>query len=1037
MLLDSKFEFDDKFVTIRFTSHQSLLDRVQKLFGGKEKEPVNKLGMILADLRAEAEQLGQELEVEPNYIRMRHQTFSSLSSETANALGLPPMVELTLRTNVTGNLGSENFKLTHDWVRAGRKEPTNRTGAVLRTTGLGFGGYRRIPLAIYDALEVADKFRSEADLAVHWVALARFRQSLTQKSLLRPDDVGSRIVMTEFLKDLKVTITDRFSISPTKADRFSIVPFSGEVVDELTRSGGQVTETNSELHGNDLQNFQTRVEERGALPAFRLGKQQHYLVVAPDAVPVLDVMARIQKADRKTRQDFVNNPRPYITEALTKHLRKQGRLIGLTAEQEEEVLESVAEPLLVETREYSQRVIGLTRYEPPELPLQEFSTTWLPEIFSDVELEFIRNLPEKSVQTLIKKVDTAIEANIPSVSFDGQKITADQKSRRALKVRLNELQIGKIQGGKDNEKSKKSLDTLILDTKQNLEELRWFYCVNQRKEPEQKTVPDVVRTELKDHQVDGLRWMTDAWVAGLPGVLNADEQGLGKTLQAISFLAWNKENLSKREECEKPGPVLVVAPTSLLKTWEAEVETHLNAPRLGNVIRLYGSELGSKKVRGHGGYEIHSGEELLDLSEISNAVEEGRGHEYWILTTYTTLTNFQLSLAKIKFSTAVFDELQALKNLYSLRAKAGLAINADFKIGLTGTPIENSTVDLWAIMEQLAPGYLGYLDDFKSKYQIPSSSNMRELHSKVFTQQSELPPLALRRLKEQVAKDLPAKNRFIHPRPMPEVQAETYEDAKFMFTNKTHGNALKRLQHIRSVSVHPDLGVQSDDSDFVNMSARLQATMDILKSIQNKGEKALVFIEHIRMQHRFMELAKNTFRLANVNLINGQTPIPRRQQIVEDFQSGQLSLPGSFQVLVLSPRAAGTGLTLTAATHVIHLSRWWNPAVEEQCNDRVHRIGQTKDVTIHIPMAIHSEYRQDSFDCHLHTLMNRKRRLASSALWPMADTSTDTDDLQHSIANSVKSDNVSDPVKEAIASMFERDQIPLPAQNSDGSYHYK
>ncbi len=1034
MLLDSKFEFDEKFVTIRFTSHQSLLDRVKTLFGGKDKEPVNKLGLILADLRAEAEQLGQELEVEPNFIRMRHQTFSSLSSETANALGLPPLVELTLRTNVAGMIGSENFKLSHEWIRAGRKEATTRTGAVLWTTGVGFDGYRRIPLPIYDALEVADRFRSEAELAEHWVALARFRQSLTQKSLLRPDDEGSRIVMTEFLKDLRVTISDRFSISPTVADRFNIIPFSGEVVDEVTRSGSQVSETNSELHGNELQNFQSRVEERGALPAFRLGQQQHYLVVSPDAVPVLDVMAKMQKADREARKDFINNPRPHITEAITKHLRKQGRLIGLTAEQEEEVLEGVAEPILVETAEYSERVIGLTRYQPPDLPLEEFATTWLPEIFSESELEFIRNLPEKSVKTLIRQVDKAIDSNTPNVTFEGQKITADQRSRRALKVRLNELQIGK--SGDPKKGNKAAVDALILDTKQNLEELRWFFCINKRSEPEQRSIPEVIRTELKDHQTAGLNWMIDAWTAGLPGVLNADEQGLGKTLQAISFLAWKKEISEKNDQQGKPGPVLVVAPTTLLKTWESEVETHLNAPRLGNVIRLYGSELGSKRVRGHSGVEIHAGEEMLDMSELTTAIEEGRGHEYWVLTTYTTLTNYQLSLAKIKFSTAVFDEIQALKNLYSLRAKAGLAVNADFKIGLTGTPIENSTIDLWAIMEQLTPGFLGALDDFKSKYKIPSSSNMRELHQKLFTEQSKQPPIALRRLKEEVAKDLPAKIRYIHPRPMPSIQADIYEDAKYMFTNKSHVNALKRLQHIRSVSVHPDLSLQSNDREFVNMSARLQATLDILRSIQNRGEKSLVFIEHVRMQHRFMELVKNSFKLAAVHLINGQTPIPRRQQIVDEFQSGQLSLPGSFQVLVLSPRAAGTGLTLTAATHVIHLSRWWNPAVEEQCNDRVHRIGQTKDVTIHIPMAVHPLYKKDSFDCHLHSLMNRKRRLASAALWPMGDTSTDTDDLQHSIANSVKTEKTSDFVKESIVEMFDRDQIPLPSENPDGSYPY-
>jgi hypothetical protein len=134
----------------------------------------------------------------------------------------------------------------------------------------------------------------------------------------------------------------------------------------------------------------------------------------------------------------------------------------------------------------------------------------------------------------------------------------------------------------------------------------------------------------------------------------------------------------------------------------------------------------------------------------------------------------------------------------------------------------------------------------------------------------------------------------------------------------------------------------------------------------------------------------------------------------------------------LGPKAAGTGLTLTAATHVIHLSRWWNPAVEEQCNDRVHRIGQTSPVTVHIPMAIHSSYQDQSFDCLLQSLMMRKRRLASSALWPMGDTQDDVAALQR-LMSAEKTADKGDPVKAAMQEMFERDKLRLPAAEADGS----
>lgn len=311
---------------------------------------------------------------------------------------------------------------------------------------------------------------------------------------------------------------------------------------------------------------------------------------------------------------------------------------------------------------------------------------------------------------------------------------------------------------------------------------------------------------------------------------------------------------------------------------------------------------------------------------------------------------------------------------------------------------------------------------------------MRELYALVFEPQDGLPAVALRRLKEQVAKDLPAKGRRIHPRLMPEVQAATYEEARRKLSSGTRGAALKMLHHIRSVSVHPNAESAAEDAAYVAMSARLQAAMDILRGVRNRGERALVFIEHIKMQHRFIELVKREFGLSRVDLINGSTQIPRRQEIVTRFQR-HLKRDEGFEVLVLGPKAAGTGLTLTAATHVIHLSRWWNPAVEEQCNDRIHRIGQTRPVTVHVPMAIHPGYQHNSFDCLLHSLMTRKRRLATSALWPMGDTDEDASRLQQMLADGASSET-RDPIRSAMTMMFRRDETSLPPSNPDGSIPY-
>ena len=241
------------------------------------------------------------------------------------------------------------------------------------------------------------------------------------------------------------------------------------------------------------------------------------------------------------------------------------------------------------------------------------------------------------------------------------------------------------------------------------------------------------------------------------------------------------------------------------------------------------------------------------------------------------------------------------------------------------------------------------------------------------------------------------------------------------------------IHDIRSVSVHPARNIRTSKDDFIQASARLEATIDILRRIKAKGERALVFIEHRQMQYRFIELVRSELSLHHVDLINGDTPIPQRQAIVNRFQR-HLENDGGFDILVLGPKAAGTGLTLTAATHVIHLSRWWNPAVEEQCNDRVHRIGQARPVTIHLPMAIHGAYQEHSFDCLLQSLMTRKRRLATSALWPMGDAREDVEGLQKGLAAERAGGTQDDPLRKAIVAMFERDQMAVPPREPDGSY---
>lgn len=989
------------------------------------------LAFAIADLRAAADEYHEHLSIDSDRIVMSHRLAASVSSETGQILGLPPFVDMILRTDAEGIVGSKGFRLRYEWSRNGQRQLPRRTGAIMETAQ----GNKRLPLWMFDAVEVADNYQSGKGDIADWEALGRFRKALDPGATTIGDNESSRISMTDFLSGLEVRLVDRFSISPNSDTDFDIIPFSGETLETHGVFAGfaEPSETMSEIEGADLNKFKTLVRGRGALPAYRMSPGR-YVVVERSAASALSIFTDMQKAPIEERRAFIRNPLQKLSDAIENELRQTGKLDGLTPEAEQEAIEAAVGPVFVETAEFSQRVTGIVKYEKPDLgEFAESGTTWLPEEFAKRLDEALDKQDQAQLEALRHRVAEAVEAGIPNVELENLVIPARPE---LLSLIDDRLQLYTSTGNETEQKVQEDqkVGPFVLETAVNFDELKWHTKLKSRSTGITNSLPQTVRTPLKSHQLESFAWQIEAWRSGLPGVLNADEQGLGKTLQTISFLAWLKTAIARPEAINR-GPVLVVAPTSLLNNWEEEVKRHMQEPGLGHLIRLYGTSLSGRKLTGARGIDTDTGEAKLDFNDLQEAIGEGRAHRYWLLTTYTTLTNYQHSFARIPFSAVVFDEIQAIKNPISLRAVAARSVNADFRIGLTGTPIENSTVDLWAIMDQLAPGSLDSLKDFRQRYSKPEEGNMAELYGRVFESNGAVAPLAIRRLKETVASDLPPKARRIHPRLMPDVQALAYDDARLKLARGGMGAQLKMLHHIRSVSVHPALGVKMNDYEFTKASGRLEAAMEILKRVKANGERALVFIEHRQMQYRFIELVRSELGLSRVDLINGDTPIQQRQAIVNRFQKHMVDDEG-FDLLVLGPKAAGTGLTLTAATHVIHLSRWWNPAVEEQCNDRVHRIGQTRPVTVHVPMAIHEGYREHSFDCLLQSLMMRKRRLANSALWPMGDGEDDIASLQKGMASD-QMDKLSDPLGSAIKAMFARDELEYPVKQADGSYIFQ
>ncbi|MDC3275735.1 DEAD/DEAH box helicase [bacterium] len=986
------------------------------------KEDQN-LALAIADLKFCADNIQSQLDISEDRIQFSHEVAASISSQTAKKLGLPPISHLTLETDVVSIPGHDSFQLKYNWSLNGQKQNPKRIGAILQTSE----GLRRIPFWLLQAIDLAETELAQKSLEHHWHQMAKFRKAL-EPDFDTAHSSTSSVEMSQFLSNLKVKISDGFSILPDQDETtgsFEVIPFSNQHIDDqLISSETTVTVAMSELDQDELQNFQDRFERKGSLSAYKIGDGS-YMVVEPSSKPALDVMANMQSASIEERREFIKNPRLKINEAIESYLSKNGKLDGLSDAQKEETIEQASFPVFIETAEYSERVTGKTVYMGNSLPGGDGSaTTWLPEIFDEPQRDFLKDLPINDLEEVKSKLKTAVDLGKDIIVFRGNEIPASEASIEAINALLaskedtetHPAEPSEVPGGDTPD------GPIILDVENNFEQLKWRAEISPRSVTIPMAAPKNITTQLRPHQEDSLDWQINAWEAGLPGVLNADEQGLGKTLQTLSFLAWMRAQLSSDKETKAKGPVLIVAPTSLLVNWEQEVENHMSSGGLGQLVRLYGTATSARKRIGASGLDTKTGEDLLDLDFLIEATKQGQGHTFWVLTTYTTLTNYQHSLGRIPFSVAVFDEIQAMKNPGSLRAVAGTAMQADFRIGLTGTPIENSTSDLWAILDQISPGRLIPLSKFRQEFSEPNQDKMQMLYELIFEDVDGLPPMAIRRLKDDVATELPKKKRILHAEAMSEQQATSYEEARAKLVTGKKGAALKMLHHIRSVSVHPNISADLIADDYISLSARLKSTFEILDRIHSKNERALVFIEHIQMQYRFIELLKARYDLANVDLINGKTPIKQRQKIVNRFQS-HLKNDRGFDVLVLGPKAAGTGLTLTAATHVIHLSRWWNPAVEEQCNDRVHRIGQTKPVTVHVPLSVHPEYEEKSFDLLLHSLMTWKRKLASSALWPMGDTEADMQKLQELLGSEATAKGDKDFVKNSVIKMFERDEV--------------
>ena len=899
-------------------------------------------------------------------ILLRHDVVSSLSERQASAIGLPPATPFELKLEAREIFLYPDFRITASWRDKGdRYLPTERIGAILHTHGTSY----RIPEQLFAVVEQVDSFNAQElpDVNARCEALARLQELL-------PVDITSQLRTAGTMKAVRVAHAAAFSLSLHQASdgvQFDPVLFGRRVAErsgQAQEDEQPVGEADSLLSSGHQREFARRFRDWDEAREMYPVANGMYVYVDKALRPALAAVRKAQQGSPSERWEFARSPRACLEQLAE-------------ADGDDESLGQ----LFIETEQYSQRVIDIGLWSPPVFPWisQEFLNDWLPERYGIRIGDKYVQLDDESFVELRNKVETAIERGEATVTFDGQTIPATPETLESIQSIAKYAEQGKDESEGPPEDSDGPNRT-ILKVNQNFDSVEYQAVQRGRELRSDMRDPLGLKSTLKKHQEQGFAWLRSAWELGYPGVLLADDMGLGKTFQALAFLRWLKEVSIERL------PVLIVAPTGLLANWEEEHDRHLDGDGLGRPAAVYGQGLRRFRVQGRSGSDLRRGAAGLDHQLIANAD--------WVLTSYETLRDYQLSFGPVRFRCVIYDELQKAKNPGSLVSQAVRTVNADFSIGMTGTPIENRMEDLWAVMDVLSPGFLGDLQTFSYEYgpdwdESIRNQRLRELRDKLLEPKEGEPARILRRMKADHLDDLPEKLEHAFPREMPETQAQEYS-RRIQLHKAGKGKGMLQLLHLlRGISLHPHGPEDVDPADadsFKEQSARLVSLFDILDELHGKGEKALIFLEDLDMQFLLAMMIQQRYQLARKPLqINGTVPGARRQEAVRKFQSSALT----FDVMILSPRAGGVGLTLTAANHVIHLSRWWNPAVEDQCTDRVFRIGQEREVHVYLPLAKHPEIGESSFDYVLDRLLKRKRELSTKMLIPPVDERADLSEM--------------------------------------------
>ncbi|MEJ8858642.1 DEAD/DEAH box helicase [Variovorax robiniae] len=496
-------------------------------------------------------------------------------------------------------------------------------------------------------------------------------------------------------------------------------------------------------------------------------------------------------------------------------------------------------------------------------------------------------------------------------------------------------------------------------------------------------LPASLRPEvrLKPHQESGIAWLQHLWSASphqCRGTILADDMGLGKTLQLLCFIA------ESFERDPALPPALIVAPVALLENWRNEIDRFFQPGALP-FLMLYGDSLKA----------LRAGRDEVDVELRAQGItrllkKNWIGSARLVLTTYETLRDLEFAMAARSWSIMVCDEAQKIKTPAAMVTRSAKKQKVRFRIACTGTPVENSLADLWCLFDFVQPGLLGALNHFSRTYRQPIEARTEAQRAKVEELREVIRPQILHRKKIEVARDLPVPVEYLACKqlPMSPYQSGLYEAALASLRAQRAGNPSAQLQAllaIRQICSDPHGHAEADVQGvaiarLLNESPKMGWLVERLRTLARDPagqHKVIIFCEFRELQLTIQRVVASFFGFAPA-IVNGDTSAdPRvgenRQRLIDAFQRKD-----GFNVIILSPVAVGFGVNIQAANHVVHFTRTWNPAKEDQATARAWRIGQQRTVTVYHPGVVSEDF--PSFDVRLDALLTRKRELAADML---------------------------------------------------------